>query len=203
MAAASDPKPPTEPGEPGWMKPALTLFSSLGMPVGALMIAFFWRSLWGGVGLVILGLAVIAWGANVRLCRSLPESRPAGRRYARRVALTMGVAYPILLFSALWLYLHGFTRGPLGYIIAVAPALPVVGMVLIFYRFLKEETDEVLRAGLVWALVWSGALTLCEASVWGFLETFGKAPNVWMWAVPVAFFAQLGVTMPLAQRRYA
>jgi hypothetical protein len=52
------------------------------------------------------------------------------------------------------------------------------------------------------SLVWSGAATLCEATVWGFLETFGKAPHLWMWAVPVAFFAQLAVTGPLAAWRY-
>ncbi len=190
-------------GPPGWVKPTLTLLSSFGAVIGSLMIAFLWRSVWGWVGVVILGLAIIAWGATFRLPGSPDRSRPAGRRYALRVALTMGVAYPLLFFSALWLYKQGLTQGPLGYVIAVAPALPVVSMFLIFHRFFREETDEVLRAGLLAALVWSGALTLCEASIWGFLETFGKAPNVWMWAVPVAFFAQLGVTMPLAQRRYS
>lgn len=52
------------------------------------------------------------------------------------------------------------------------------------------------------ALLWSGALTMCEATVWGFLETFGKAPNVWMWVVPVAFFVQLGLMLPLAARKF-
>lgn len=31
---------------------------------------------------------------------------------------------------------------------------------------------------------------------------FGKAPHLWLWVVPIAFFAQMGVTMPLALRRY-
>ncbi len=203
MSAAANPKSTPDTSPPRWIKPTLTLFSSFGAVIGALMMAFLWGSVGGWVGVVILGLAIVAWGANFRVPGSLDGSRPAGRRYGLRVALTMGVAYPILFFSALWLYKHGLAQGPLGYVIAAAPALPVVGMFLIFQRFFREETDEVLRANLLWALVWSGALTLCEASIWGFLETFGKAPHVWMWAVPVVFFAQLGVTIPLAQRRYS
>jgi hypothetical protein len=203
MAGASQPKPAPRSGSPCWIRLTLTLVSSFGAILGALMIAFFWGRVWGWAGVVILALAIAAWAANLRLPRSPDRGRPAGRRYVLRVALTMGVAYPLLFLSALWLYKRGLTHGLLGYLIAAAPALPLVGMILIFRRFLREETDEVLRAGLLSALVWSGALTLCEASVWGFLETFGKAPNVWMWTVPLAFFAQLGVTMPLAQRRYS
>jgi len=202
MSIASEPKSP-EPGPPQWVSRTLKLVWSFGAILGALLTALLWGGVWGWIGPVILGLAIVAWGANFCWPRSRDQNRPAGRRYVLRVALTMGVAYPILFFSALWLYKRGLPHGPLGYLIAAAPALPLVGMFLIFQRFLREETDEVLRASLLWALVWSGALTLCEASVWGFLETFGKAPNVWMWAVPLAFFAQLGVTMPLAQRRYS
>jgi len=201
--AAADPKPGSQSGAPEWIRGALALFSSLGAVIGALMMAFLWGGVWGWVGVIILALAIVAWGTALRLPTSPERGRPAARRYVLRVVLTMGVAYPILLLSGLWLYKQGLTKGPLGYVAAVAPAAPVVGMFWIFRRFFKEETDEVLRAGLLSALVWSGALTLCEATVWGFLETFGKAPNVWMWAVPAVFFAQLGITIPLAQRRYS
>jgi hypothetical protein len=205
MPVVSDIDAPAEPPGRGWRATALTLCACIGAPAGALLIAFFWGSVWGLVGVAVLVVAVIAWlislfGAGGR---ARANARPAGRRYSARVAVTMGLVYPVLFFGALWLYKHGWASGPLGYPIAIAPALPLVGMFLIFQRFLREETDEVLRAALMSSLVWSGALTLCEATIWGFLETFGKAPNVWMWAVPVAFFAQLGVTMPLAQRRYS
>ena len=205
MSIVSDPKPPSKPTPPGWVRLILTLCASVGALIGALMVAFLWGGAWGWVGLAVIALALIAWALLVRLCGAPDDfrGRPAGRRYGRRLAVTMGVVYPILFFAALWLYKHGWASGPLGYPIAIAPALPLVGVFLILQRFLREETDEVLRAGLMAALVWSGALTLCEATIWGFLETFGKAPNVWMWAVPVAFFAQLGITMPLAQRRYS
>jgi quinol-cytochrome oxidoreductase complex cytochrome b subunit len=77
-----------------------------------------------------------------------------------------------------------------------------VAIFLIIGQFLREETDEVMGQLIRTALLWSGALTLCEATVWGFLETFDKVPNIWMWVAPVVFFAQLGVTLPLAARRY-
>jgi hypothetical protein len=136
----------------------------------------------------------------VRLFRR-QDLRPANRRYQLRQSLLM-VAYFVVLMGATLLHERGLTTGPIGYLIAVAPALPLVGVFVAMGRYVKEETDEVMRNHLLTAYMWSGAATLCEATVWGFLETFGKAPNLWMWVVPLLFFGQLAITGPLAARRY-
>ena len=129
------------------------------------------------------------------------EMRPAMRRYGDRLAAIM-VVYFLTLMGSLALYERGLTEGPLGYLVALAPAAPLVAVFIIMGRLLREETDEFLRDVTRTAFIWSGALTLCEATVWGFLETFDKVPNIWMWVAPVVFFAQLGVTLPLAARKY-
>ena len=132
---------------------------------------------------------------------STTPPRPAVKRYHRRLTATI-LVYVAALMVATHLYDLGLTAGPLGYLIALAPAVPIVAIVLIIGQFLREETDEVMGQLVRTALLWSGALTLCEATVWGFLETFDKVPNVWMWVVPVVFFAQLGATLPLAARKF-
>ena len=76
----------------------------------------------------------------------------------------------------------------------------LLGIFVIVHRFLTEETDEAAREMFIDGVMWSGTLTLCETAVWGLLETFGKAPHLAMWAVPVVFLMQIGVTGPLSAR---
>ena len=188
---------------PLWQRTALILTCAGGAPIGALMFAFAGRNPnpWAWVGLVIIG---VSFGGTLILrlprFRSDLECRPAARRYRRRLMAIMG-AYLVFLFAGVWMFHRGLTAGWLGYPIAIAPAVPIIGVFWLLHRYLQEETDEVMRHVLLTSLMWSGALTLSEATVWGFLETFGKAPHVWLWAVPVAFFAQMGLTQPLVLRR--
>jgi hypothetical protein len=179
---------------------ALIALGGGGFLTGLAVVVLNWGHGWAWLGAALMSLSPTAAGlVGRRLDGGL--MRPAIRRYAlRQAAIT--VVYFVVLFAATALYKRGLTEGPLGYLVAVAPAAPILGIFLILHRFLKEETDEMMREVFLSSLVWSGALTLCEATVWGFLETFGKVPHVWMWVVPVAFFAQLGLTGPLAGRKY-
>ena len=195
----SDPPPPGRAG-----RVLLVALFAAGLPLGLALAFLGWRADlpllgWTGAGLASFS-PMIAARLFSRFFKAA-EMRPAMRRYNNRLMVNM-IVYFAVLAAAIGLYDRGFTEGPLGYAVAVAPALPILGIFAIIGRFLKEETDEVMRDIVLTSLVWSGALTICEASVWGFLETFGKAPHVWLWVVPVAFFAQLGVTGPLAARRY-
>ena len=180
---------------------ALVGLAAAGAPVGLAVVSLTWWSGWSWAGVALMSLSPMLAAWLFRRFFSSTPMRPAMRRYHRRLTATI-LVYVTMLLAATHLYDLGLTAGPLGYLIALAPAAPIVGIFLILGQFLREETDEVMREMIRTALLWTGALTLCEATVWGFLETFDKAPNVWMWAVPVAFFAQLGVTLPLAARKF-
>lgn len=180
---------------------ALYGLAALGVAIGALITWQTWWSPWSWVGVAFMCFSPMV--ASRFAGRWLPgaEMRPAMRRYSDRLALNM-IGYFIVFIGASEAYRRGWAAGPFGYVLALLPALPILRIFLLYARYFREETDEFQKAVVMTSLIWSGAATLCEATVWGFLETFGKAPHVWMWAAPVAFFAQLGITGPLAGRRY-
>ena len=174
----------------------------VGALAGGVIIALGWGTGWGWLGAALVSFSpMIAARVVASAATDGAAMRPAIRRHGNRLAAIV-VAYFAILMLSVMAYEAGLTDGPIGYLIAIAPAVPILGVFLILWRLLQEESDEFLREVTLKSFVWSGALTLCEATIWGFLETFGKAPHVWMWVVPVAFFAQLGITAPLVARRY-
>lgn len=188
-------------GIPRSQRWALVLCVAAGFPLGIGILALTWWSAWSWAGTLLMAFSpMVAVQLYMRLFRAA-DMRPAMARYSRRLSVTM-VVYFVALWGGLMLYERGLTRGALGYVVAVAAAAPIVNVFIVVARLLREERDELARRIMLEALVWSGGLTLCEATVWGFLETFGKVPNVWMWAVPAAFFAQLGISAPLVVRKY-
>ncbi|MFI4933915.1 MAG: hypothetical protein ACHP7N_04805 [Caulobacterales bacterium] len=202
----AEPTPDAHPWPPAATMPRSVRIVLVGLAVGAFpaglaVVILTWWNTWSWLGVLLMGLSAPIASVLALGLHKPGGVRPAMRRYTWRLALNM-VVYLLVLDGATLLYQHGLTRGPLGYLIAIAPAIPVIGILVILGGLIREESDELLRKMILDGLVWSGALTLCEATIWGFLETFGKAPHVWMWAVPVAFFAQLGITVPLSGRRY-
>ncbi|HEY0438027.1 MAG TPA: hypothetical protein VGC92_15410 [Phenylobacterium sp.] len=179
----------------------LIALAALGAPAGGLIIWLTWWSPWSWVGVALLSFSPMVAARLVTRYVLDVQMRPAMQRYSNRLVVTM-VVYFLVLLASTQLYRQGLAAGPLGYVLALLPAIPILGIFALYARYFREETDEFQRQMLMTSLIWSGAATLCEATVWGFLETFGKAPHVWMWAVPVAFFAQLSITGPLAGRRY-
>ena len=172
-----------------------------GVVIGLAIILLTWGTGWGWAGAALMSFSPMIAARIASRTVAGADMRPAMQRYGNRLIAIM-VVYFVVLMGAVALYERGLTAGPLGYVVALVPAAPLVAVFIIMGRLLREETDEFLREVSRTAFMWSGALTLCEATVWGFLETFGKVPHLWMWAVPVAFFAQLGLTGPLAARRY-
>ena len=67
--------------------------------------------------------------------------------------------------------------GPIAWIVAVIPALPFVGTIVIATRYLARETDEFIRAQVLLALLQGALITLVFAVVYGFLENFLKIPG--------------------------
>lgn len=115
----------------------------------------------------------------------------AGRRYNRR-ALVWPFAYMALLFAAIAGYKAGLS-GPILWLLALLPALPVLYLLWALARYLVEETDEYLRMRAAIAALWATGFMLGLATVWGFLETFRLVPHVPAWAVVPIWAIGLGL----------
>ena len=126
---------------------------------------------------------------------------PAFRRYQHRV-IGSSLVYAAVLCGAVWLFKHHPPEGALGYGVAVAPAIPLVGIVASMGLFLKEEDDEFQRAMMVEQMLWGTGATLAVATVWGFLETFGLARHFEAYWGAVVWFALFGLARVVVRWRY-
>lgn len=129
------------------------------------------------------------------------EPMPAStKRYLARFFPTMAL-YLLLLPASIWIFQHAHPSVPAAYALALLPAAPILGVIVIVGLYL-QETDEFHRATLTQALLWGLAVTLAVTTVWGFLENFGKAPHEQAYLVFPLFCATAGLAMPLVIRRY-
>ena len=147
----------------------------------------------------ILGIA--AWLARVgqRAMKLRPSA--AGTRYRLRLMIAM-TAYVLALIGAIeaWMAMH--PEGVAAYVLAILPALPLMGAILVMGLYLKEETDEFERSVQAEAALWATGGLLALATVWGFLEMFGLVPHVESWVAFPAWAAFLAPAQVLARRRY-
>lgn len=123
---------------------------------------------------------------------SLNSSTAAGRRYNRR-AIWLSVAYAVFLLGATYGFQHRLIAGPLAWIVASLPALPVIGIFVSIGRYLIEEQDEYLRMLMVRQTLWASGFALSGATLWGFLESFGLVAHAEAYYVAVAWFGGLGL----------
>jgi hypothetical protein len=96
---------------------------------------------------------------------------PAVRRYTRRLSVLM-VLYVLLLLGAGWTFRHRPDLGLLAWPLAIAPALPVIGVFWAVMRLLVEEPDEYLRMLFVRQALIATAFCLTVMTVWEFLQNF-------------------------------
>ena len=119
-------------------------------------------------------------------------STPAGRRYKRRAVL-LSLAYAVCLLGSVWLFKHRVPAGALAWIVAILPALPIIGMFAALGRYLVEETDEYQRTVMVRQLLWASGFALSISTAWGFLESFDVVSHVQAYSVAILWFAGLGL----------
>lgn len=147
---------------------------------------------WGIDGVALLpfflpALAALVWmGLEVRVhARRRGCATAAGLAYNRRM-LPLAAAYVVVLLGAILLHQRYHVEGVALYVIAVLPALPLIGIVWALGRFLIEETDEYQRALAVRKMLVASGFLLVVATIWGFLEEFGLArhlPAYWCFIV--------------------
>ncbi len=129
------------------------------------------------------------------------DCSPSARRYQRRIFVASGL-YMLLLVAAIGIHDQLHPTGVLAYVVAAAPAVPLIGVVACIGFYLREEQDEFLRAVQAEGALWATGGTLAIASVWGFLEMFGLAAHVPSWAAFPIWCLLLGPGQLLARRRY-
>lgn len=117
----------------------------------------------------------------------------AARRYKGRVITLLIVYAAILVAVILWFAEGGPPQGPLRYLAAVLPALPIIGLVVAMGRFVVEQDDEYQRLLLVRQGLVAIGFTLVVATVWGFLEYFEMVPHVPTFWTFIVFCWGLGV----------
>jgi hypothetical protein len=134
----------------------------------------------------------------VMICMPMTK---AGRRYTYRLAPTMAL-YLVLIFVSQWSFHHLHPSGLVVYVLAVLPALPLIGSLAIVGLYIAEESDEFERSILVQSMLWGFGGALSVTTIWGFLEDFAKAPHLPIFYVYAFFWIFMGIAQPLIRMRY-
>ena len=129
------------------------------------------------------------------------NSNPAIRRYLRRF-LTAITAYVVLLIAVMK-YFHRFhPHGPMAYVLAVLPAIAIIGSIVTVGLYLTEENDEFQRSLFIQSLLWGLGGVMTVTSVWSMLEVFTHIPAFepsWTYS---CFWIFVGISTPFLKRRY-
>jgi uncharacterized membrane protein len=125
----------------------------------------------------------------------------AGRRYIYRLAPTMAI-YLFFLFFSKWAFHHLHPTGLVVYLLAILPALPLIGSLAVVGLYIAEESDEFERSIVVQSMLWGLGAALSISTIWGFLEDFAGAPRVSTFYVYFSFWIFMGISQPFIRRRY-
>ena len=115
----------------------------------------------------------------------MSAAKAAYRRYLWRFFPTM-MAYVVLVVGVSWLFdNHQAPEGWAGYALAILPAIPIIGVIVIMALYVVEEKDEFMRLRQVMALLAGMGLMLSLTVAWGFLEIYlHVAPLSAFWIFP-------------------
>jgi hypothetical protein len=128
-------------------------------------------------------------------------NNPAVWRFTRRfiiLSLLYGVLSSLSTYGLLLLHPTGIVI----WLLAILPALPIGGTVLLTARYMAEEKDEFQSAVLVQSLLGGIGATLVVTTVWGFLENyahFRRLDILMIWPLYLVF---VGISYWLVKARY-
>ena len=125
----------------------------------------------------------------------------AERRFVTRCWISGGLVVLFSIFAAVVFrlcHLHGV----LAYLVAVLPALPILGALVYTGVYLAEEKDEFQRNLLVQSLLGGTGGILAVITAWGYMEDFARAPHMdLVWVYPL-FWLFAGISYWLVKARY-
>jgi hypothetical protein len=116
----------------------------------------------------------------------------AWKRYNWR-AVWLSLLYAIFLIGAVYGFKHKLVPDGLTYLVALLPALPIIGIFAAIGRYLVEEEDEYVRMLMVRQTLWASGFALSCATIWGFLESFDLVGHVDGYYVVIAWYFGLGI----------
>ena len=122
------------------------------------------------------------------------------RRYLRRVWPTW-LIYIVVLLVSKWLLRELELPGLVAYLVALAPALPLIAVIVFVGQLMYGKEDEFQRALWAEAMLWGTAITLVASTIWGFLEIAGAPPIRLYWIFPF-FTAATLLCVPFLARKY-
>lgn len=125
----------------------------------------------------------------------------ASRRYQYRLLPTM-LVYILFTFIAKWSFDHLHPTGLMVYLLALLPALPLVGSIVIVGLYIAEESDEFERSILIQSMLWGFGAALAIGSVWGCLEDFAHAPHRSAFYAYLSFWVVSGISQSVIRLRY-
>jgi hypothetical protein len=117
---------------------------------------------------------------------------PAWKRYNWRV-VWLSLIYAAFLIAAVYGFKHQLVPGALKYLVAILPALPIIGIFGAIGRYLVEEQDEYVRMLMVRQTLWASAFSLSVATTWGFLDNFELVGHVDGYWIAILWFFGLGL----------
>ena len=89
----------------------------------------------------------------------------------------MIIIYFATLIAAVTIFKRGDISGVPAYALAIAPALPVIGVFWAVMRLLVEEPDEFMRMMIVRQCLIATGFCLTVMTVWEFLQNFDLVPQ--------------------------
>ena len=117
---------------------------------------------------------------------------PAWKRYNWRV-IWLSLLYSMFLIGAVYGFKHKLVGSSLTYLVAVLPAVPIIGIFAAIGRYLVEEQDEYVRMLMVRQTLWASGFALSVATIWGFLENFDLVGHADGYYVVIAWYFGLGL----------
>jgi len=99
----------------------------------------------------------------------------AMKRYILRLFVLMMI-YIASLFAAVTLFRNGGISGPLAWALAIAPALPIIGIFWAVMQLIVEETDEFIKLLHVRQCLVATGFCLTVMTIWEFLQNFELVP---------------------------
>jgi hypothetical protein len=126
---------------------------------------------------------------------------PTERLYVIRMWI-MAALCVLFSFVAALVFRLSHPHGVVSYLVAVLPALPIIGALVYTGVYLAEEKDEFQRNLLVQSLLGGTGGILAVITAWGYMEDFAHAPHMdLVWVYPL-FWLFAGVSYGLVRARY-
>src|SRR6476619_7989227 len=117
---------------------------------------------------------------------------PAWKRYKVRV-IWLSLLYCAFLLPAVYGFKHQMVPHSVAFVVAVLPALPIIGIFGAIGRYLVEEQDEYVRMLMVRQVLWASGFALSLATIWGFLDSFDLVGHAAGYYIVIAWFFGLGI----------